>query len=164
MDDYVSKPLDAAALEAVLRRWEPARATPVPAPAGRAPAPVAVGDAPAVDGRRLAELRGILGGDGDLTAFAGVVEGFLADTRARLDALRAAGLTRDAAAVRQLAHALRGSLLNLGVPRMAALAAALEERGARGDVDDAPARLEGLEDEFERVRRALTPELEDARR
>ncbi|HEX3178233.1 MAG TPA: response regulator, partial [Methylomirabilota bacterium] len=164
MDDYVSKPLDAAALEAVLRRWEPARATPVPAPAGRAPAPVAVGDAPAVDGRRLAELRGILGGDGDLTAFAGVVEGFLADTRARLDALRAAGLTRDAAAVRQLAHALRGSLLNLGVPRMAALAAALEERGARGDVDDAPARLEGLEDEFARVRRALTPELEDARR
>jgi signal transduction histidine kinase/CheY-like chemotaxis protein/HPt (histidine-containing phosphotransfer) domain-containing protein len=160
MDDYVSKPLQAAALEATVRRWAPAGGE-----APRAPAP-RVGPAASgvVDAARLAELRGILAGDGDLSAFIGVIEGFLADTAGRLEALKRGIERADAGAIRQVAHALSGSLLNLGISRMASVAMTLEERARRGDVGDARTLARELEQEFAGVREALAPELEGAKR
>jgi signal transduction histidine kinase/CheY-like chemotaxis protein len=162
MDDYVSKPLQASVLEAIVRRWAPSggngsrertrRAAP-PAPA-----------ASVVDAGRLSELRGILAGDGDPTTFIGVIEGFLADTAERLATLRQAIARADAAAIRQLAHALSGSLLNLGISRMATLAMTLEDHAGRGDVTKAPALTQQLEEEFASVRAALAPELQGAKR
>ncbi|BAS07815.1 hybrid signal transduction histidine kinase J [Arthrobacter sp. Hiyo4] len=72
MDDYLSKPVDAAELEAALARWVPEQATEVPAPpepaapqweAPRQQAPqllaVTGGRPPALDADRLAMLRGL---------------------------------------------------------------------------------------------------------
>ena len=77
-----------------------------------------------VDARRLSELRTIIAGDGDLTTFIGVIDAFLTDTAKRLETLRQAIGRGDAVATHQVAHALRGSILNLGISRMATLASA----------------------------------------
>jgi len=162
MDDYVSKPLQASALEAAVRRWAP-----VGGEAARAPAPRAEAEPPvsaAIDAGRLTELRGILAADGDPSTYIGVIEAFLADTVARLDTLEHATARGDAVAVFQVAHALTGSLLNLGISRMAAQARALEERASRGDVASAASLVRKLAEEFAGVRRALLPELEGVRR
>ncbi len=161
MDDYVSKPLQASALEAVVRRW---------APAGRAavngtPPPVERrAPAAAVDAARLAELRSILAGDGDPTTFVAMIQAFLADTTTRLETLQQSVARADAVATYQLAHALSGSLLNLGISRMAALAMTLEDRARRGDVKDAGPLVQQLEEEFAGARAALGPALEGAQR
>jgi signal transduction histidine kinase/DNA-binding response OmpR family regulator/HPt (histidine-containing phosphotransfer) domain-containing protein len=162
MDDYVSKPLQASALEAVVRRWAPAngdavRETRLPAER-RGPAGAVV------DAARLSELRGILAGDGDPTTFVGMIEAFLDDTAARLETLHQGIARADAVATYQLAHALSGSLLNLGISRMAALAMTLEDRARRGDMGGAETLVQQLEDEFAGVRVALGPELEGAKR
>jgi two-component system, sensor histidine kinase and response regulator len=162
MDDYVSKPLQGSALEAVLGRWAPAsgdavRETP-PASERRVP-PSAV-----VDAGRLSELRGLLAGDGDPTAFIGMIEAFLEDTAARLATLHQGIARVDATTTYQLAHALSGSLLNLGISRMAALAMTLEDRARRGDMNDVETLVQQLEDEFAGVRATLGPELPGAKR
>ena len=78
-----------------------------------------------LDPRRIDQLRETLGRDGG-TLLRKVVEAFLADTSARLTALRQALDRNDAAAVQQLAHALRGSCLNVGALHMSEVASALE--------------------------------------
>jgi HPt (histidine-containing phosphotransfer) domain-containing protein len=162
MDDYVSKPLQASALEATLLRWAPAADTAV---RERRPPPEARTAAPAVvDARRLSELRTILAGDGDLTTFIGVIDEFLTDTAGRLETLRQAIGRGDATAMHQVAHALRGSLLNLGVSRMAALASALEDRVRGGDVADTRSLAQQLEEEFAGVRAALDRERQGVKR
>jgi CheY-like chemotaxis protein/HPt (histidine-containing phosphotransfer) domain-containing protein len=162
MDDYVSKPLQASALEAVVRRWAPtgrdAACVAPPSAERRVPA-----GAP-VDAGRLAELRSILAGDGDPTTFVGMIEAFLADTATRLETLHQEIARADTVATYQLAHALSGSLLNLGISRMAALAMTLEDRARRGDIREAATLAQQLEDEFAGVRVALGPELELAKR
>jgi two-component system sensor histidine kinase/response regulator len=161
MDDYVSKPLQAAALEAIVRRWAPAGGNVVRETTARAePRMVAA----VVDAGRLSELRGILAGDGDPSTYIGVIEAFLADTALRLDTLHQAVARADVVATWQLAHALSGSLLNLGISRMAALARTLEDRASRRDIADAGTLVRQLEAEFAGVRLALAPELEGAKR
>jgi signal transduction histidine kinase/DNA-binding response OmpR family regulator len=162
MDDYVSKPLQAPALEAIVRRWASVVDDAVPAPASPAEAtrPVAA----AVDAARLSELRGILAGDGDPSTYIGVIQAFLVDTMTRLDTLRQAVARADDVTVLQLAHALTGSLLNLGISRMAALTQTLEDRAGRRDLADVAKLVQRLEDEFAGVRLALGPELEGVKR
>ena len=148
--------------EAVVRRWAPASrdtARTTPPPAERRVPGGAV-----VDAGRLSELRSILAGDGDPTTFVGMIEAFLADTAMRLQTLHHGIARADAVATYQLAHALSGSLLNLGISRMAALAMTLEDRARRGDIRDAETLVEQLEDEFAGVRVALGPELKGAKR
>jgi HPt (histidine-containing phosphotransfer) domain-containing protein len=87
--------------------------------------------------------------------FRRVVEAFLGDTRARLAALRQALDREDPAAVRQLAHTLRGSCLNLGALRMTEVATALERVPAEARPAVAPPLVEELEAEFRRAEPAL---------
>ena len=160
MDDYISKPVEVPAIEAVLRRW--VRRDPGPPAVDRvAASPTAPpGEARAgLDVERVARLRAVLAADADASVFVAVVEGFLADTTERLDTLRQAVSRGDAQAVRQIAHALRGSCVNLGVSGMAEVGQALESLATGGEIVGARPLVEQLEEEFPAVQAALAAEL-----
>ncbi|MEQ7739142.1 Hpt domain-containing protein, partial [Escherichia coli] len=156
MDDYLAKPVEAAALEAALARWVPA---PVPQPlaaTGPAAAPDAIAPAvasnaasaspvtdtgrvaaviqasPALDADRLAMLRS-LGPDDGRGLLPATAEAFRKDVPARLSALRSALNDGGGPALVQAAHALKGAAANIGAAAAAAICAELEELGKAGN-------------------------------
>ncbi|SOD91997.1 response regulator [Caenispirillum bisanense] len=126
MDDYLTKPVDLARLDAALARWlgEAPRLT---ATAAAAPAMPAASDA-VVD---FAVLTSILGDDPALLT--AMLHEFLAATRDALDLLRAALAQGDAKAVARAAHRLKGSARAAGAGPMARAAEALELAAERDD-------------------------------
>jgi CheY-like chemotaxis protein len=90
------------------------------------------------DGRRVQEL----------------VELYLDDSPGRLDELAAAAVAGDAEAVRQVAHAWRGSCSVTGAHRLAALLEEVES-GASGGAVPSSRRLDAVRDSFEEARAAL---------
>jgi CheY-like chemotaxis protein/HPt (histidine-containing phosphotransfer) domain-containing protein/anti-sigma regulatory factor (Ser/Thr protein kinase) len=156
MDDFLTKPVDPTQLEEVVQRWAkrsgPASAGAAPArvPATAAdPAPAAVedGELAVVDEERrqvLAEL--VKDGESffDRTArsFLGRIDGQVGDIRTAL----ASG---DAHATFSNAHLVKGSALNLGLPRVSAASAAIEARAHDGDLEGVAALLGDLDREVE---------------
>lgn len=168
MDDYLAKPVDAAALQATLLRWvtEPA-AGPV---SGLVPQPLAVTGtamsarpvaAPALDQQRIAILRelGPADGRGLLPEAAGA---FRRDLPARVGALRAGVKDHDGPALAQAAHALKGSAANIGAAAVAGICAELEELGRHGTPGSGSPLLRRLEDELQRLDVELDAALEVA--
>ncbi|WP_336857005.1 hybrid sensor histidine kinase/response regulator [Sinomonas albida] len=150
MDDYLSKPVDPAALEAALIRWtaQPetaeTRETPVES---EHPAAAQV-----LDEERLEMLRSL--GPGVLQATA---EAFRREADSGLERLRRAtggDGHGDGGEVRQAAHKLKGSAGNIGAVRAAELCHELEELGRQG-VRPKPHQIETLEAEFARVHESL---------
>ena len=90
-----------------------------------------------------------------------LVSQFLAETTARVGALRDAVRRRDAAAVQSTAHALKGSALIMGATRLGTLCGRLEE-AARGPGADSvqPSAAMAVAAEFMRLRVAFTEALE----
>ena len=131
MDDFLTKPVDSAALGAVLAHWLDGAAMPAETPPTLATSEPAV-----VDHARLAELDSLDDGEAYLDR---AVDNFLASaptTWGEIAALLDAG---DPAAVRALAHKLAGSALNLGATRAGLALRDLEERARADD-----ATVEGL--------------------
>jgi two-component system sensor histidine kinase/response regulator len=150
MDDYVSKPVRAEDLGAVLERW-----------ISETPAPDEDTDAP-LDHDVLVGLRELQGED-DTDIVAELADMFLDDARSGIQALEEAVEEGDAPAVERVAHTLKGSSGNMGARRMSALCAQLEVAGASGDFDLSPELLEQLREEFGRVDRALGAEVDRSR-
>ncbi|MGY4543761.1 two-component system sensor histidine kinase/response regulator [Arthrobacter sp. UYNi723] len=169
MDDYLSKPVDAAELEAALARWVPEQATEVPAPPEPAapqweeapqhespqqvaPLLLAVtgGGAPALDADRLAMLRG-LGPEDGLGLLPATTEAFRKDVPARLAALREAVHNGGGPALAQAAHALKGAAANIGATAVASLCGELEDLGRSGKLDGGRQLVSRLEAELVRV-------------
>ena len=154
MDDYIAKPICMEALEATLRRWvgdeEPATEA-AAAPAGE----------PALNLDRIAELRS-LQQDGAPDILATLVHPFLDEAPAQCAALGAALACSDADALREAAHAMKGSSANLGAPRLATLCAELEDAGRSHDLAPAAQTLSLLTAELDRVRTAFRAELRQA--
>ncbi len=130
MDDFLSKPIDVAAVEGALARWVSGR---VPLPraepgAEPAPAPSRVEDVPVIDETRLEVLRrlGPADGMGLLPAVAGA---FLADSPRQLAGLRDAAHTGDGNSLARGAHQLKGAAANLGAVAVAASCSELERIG-----------------------------------
>ncbi len=169
MDDFLTKPVDAGDLESTVRRWleprpaldpapDPAPATPrtaPPEPSGRSevsgePDP---GGAPVLDAARvrmLDELRK----DG-VSFFQRTAASFLTRVGDQVRAIEAAVEAQDAAALTGSAHALKGSALNLGLPRIGAAAQRLETLGDTGRTDGAAPLLLALTHEVARGSAAL---------
>ena len=126
MDDYLTKPLRAADLAAVLLRWlgppgASGAAHPPSVPTARTPAD----DSPAVSRQVLADLLLAVGaGDGLLQDLIGT---YLAEDVALLDRLAAAAELGDAVTVARLAHHLRSSSASLGALGLAELLEEIEE-------------------------------------
>ncbi|TAP44665.1 PAS domain-containing hybrid sensor histidine kinase/response regulator [Arthrobacter sp. S39] len=153
MDDYLSKPVDAAELEAALARWVPEQAPQLLAVTGGRP--------PSVDPDRLAMLRdlGPEDGQGLLPAAA---EAFRKDLPARLAVLRESVHNGGGPALAQAAHALKGAAANIGATAVAALCGELEEMGRTGKHDGGPQLVSRLEAELVKVNFELDLALEVA--
>jgi two-component system, sensor histidine kinase and response regulator len=124
MDGYVTKPVEA---ERLIEAVESAVATFDPAIA-------------------MARLKG------DRALLREMIEIFLADAPAMIDAIRNALDDGDAEGLRRAAHTLKGSVANFGVARAVAEAKTLETMGAAGDLFGAETVLARLEDALERFR------------
>ncbi|WP_455833650.1 response regulator [Pseudarthrobacter siccitolerans] len=162
MDDYLAKPVDAAALEATLLHWVPepeSRLVP-----GLVPQPLAVtGGAPAappaLDQDRIAILRE-LGPEDGRGLLPEAVAAFRRELPARRSALQAAVADGDGPALVQAAHALKGSAANIGAAAVAGLCAELERLGRDGTPGGGDAALRRLETELPRLDAELDAALE----
>jgi CheY-like chemotaxis protein len=171
MSDYISKPVLAHALATTLEKW----ILPAPDPTDAAPAveqpgivrivpesqsasaavskaaPVDLGNA--IDPTSIANLRAMDAGDeGFLT---GIIQLFLADLVERLAALKVAAATRDGAALKSIAHALKGSCGHFGAARLTELCRKMGQIAAQQPVGEANETFLELEAEAARVRSAL---------
>jgi two-component system, sensor histidine kinase len=126
MDAYLSKPIDPRQLFATLEDALPKAAAPraaVPADGPAAPRPVF----------DVCELRDRV--SDDLALMADVIQVFIEDCPARLDAIRSAIDAGNAAAVQAAARALEGSAANMAAIRLADAARTLEHTAAAGRTD-----------------------------
>jgi signal transduction histidine kinase/DNA-binding NarL/FixJ family response regulator/HPt (histidine-containing phosphotransfer) domain-containing protein len=147
MDDYITKPISASVLSDVIQRWWPKSL-------GREPE----------SGERLASIRMPAAEavvavepalDPSVRRSEAVAKVFLKYVPAQVVAIGNAVEAGDEATLKSAAHKLKGSCLAVGVPRMAALCAQLEE----GEGDTA-AQFRELRAVFEQAERELSAQLE----
>lgn len=164
MDDYLQKPVRVPLLVEALRRAALARGLFEPVAAGAASAPAATGPnmvaPPADDGGEqvidpaaLARLLEMMGGDP--AYLRELIDGFLADAPKLVADLRHGAAAGDAAVVRLAAHTLKSNAAEFGAVALRDLNRALEQAAKKGVFDGAAEQVAAIEQEFERVRRAL---------
>jgi CheY-like chemotaxis protein len=144
MDDYVSKPLRAEALDAVLARWLQSPSDDV------------------LDVDALDQLRTELAGLGPGKSIDPVIRQFLETMPGRVDAMTVAAERGDLVELEREAHGLKGSSASLGAVRLATACAALEQAGADGDLARALTLVAELVDAAGATRAALEASLDDA--
>jgi HPt (histidine-containing phosphotransfer) domain-containing protein len=115
--------------------------------------PVAA-EVPVLDVSVMAAIRA-LGDPGEPDVLAEVAHLFLVDVPIHLTALRAGIAAADPESVRQTAHRLRGSALEMGALRMAPMCAAIEQAARAGSIEHATAQADALDREFAAARREL---------
>jgi len=152
MDDHIAKPVLLAEVRAVLARWLQDGTS---HPNSRWTARPEGSTGEVLDQRRLAELGG-LDPTGNGPALVGrLLESFLARIPADLADLRTADHHGDAARALRVAHRLKGAAATVGSSGMVSLCEQLELRARGGTVPPAGDLLPLLEQEFDRVIRAL---------
>jgi two-component system sensor histidine kinase/response regulator len=148
MDAYLSKPVKAAALAAMVTLW-----TTDATPAG-ASAPPSAG---LLDQTYVSGLRE-LGAD----EFDKLIRLFLRDGAARVVGLRTAQTTNDTRAMVKLAHSLKGSASSFGAGTLAARCGELQARAASADAAEEARLIDSVDAEFVLASAALLAELEPA--
>jgi len=139
MDDYLSKPIDRAALVDCLARWLPAEKEPAAGgrdPDAPAPAPTL---ATLVDREVLEQLLQDVGPENARA----VVDAFVGELDRQAAALESAANTADLAAMAQAAHRLKGSAASFGAVPLSGVLASVEQAARRGDSEAAMAALNG---------------------
>jgi two-component system sensor histidine kinase/response regulator len=158
MDDYISKPIAPAELGRVLAQWAgppmlqgPDRSA-ISALAMKSPAAVYETEVPAqvIDFERLEEF---FGDDPDLIQ--SLFDLYLTTTVTLLEKLRVAIANCDVAAVTAFAHEAKGSGVNLGIERMAQIAAQMEASCTGEDWPRAHMLLTDMEAAFVHLQAAL---------
>jgi two-component system, sensor histidine kinase and response regulator len=107
----------------------------------------------ALDNAVLGELRESVGDDPGFLAE--LVGDFLADAPTQLEALRAAAASADAVGARRAAHTLKGNSRTFGAGRLASLCQEAEAAAGSGDLMAVLAGIDGIDQEWGRVRAAL---------
>jgi signal transduction histidine kinase/DNA-binding response OmpR family regulator len=153
MDDYLTKPLQVAALARSLERWVAQKAPRTGPDARAAVAPPVAAEAPLMDFARLEEFREF--DDENLTMTKEVIALFLGDTPPRLEAMAAAIAADDALALAKVAHALKGGASNIGAKAIQQHADAMEAAAKEAMPVDAPLRLAKLRELWEQTRAVL---------
>ncbi len=153
MDDYISKPIRVKELQIALERW--GQRSPVPF----APALLQRDSSPGtINWAVLDELRA-LQEPGETDFVQEMIELYLTNTPALIEALRQGIDQGDADGLRLAAHTLKGNSNSLGAARMGSISLELEKLGRSGTItetgQEAELLLGELEREFERVRQAL---------
>jgi HPt (histidine-containing phosphotransfer) domain-containing protein len=109
----------------------------------------------AVDRGAVRQLEEQLGRDG----LAGLVTTFFERTPERLAGLCTALAARDAVALRDAAHSLKGAARSFGAAEMGEIASQIETESAAGSLEGAHARVAALAVSFERTRSELESQL-----
>ncbi len=157
MDDYVTKPVQVAALIAALTRAQPLDVAPErdvdgnarPGTAGRNDTMPSVLDTASLD-----DIRAMVGDDG-ADGLTGLIECFLDDAPRLIAAMHAGLDATDAAALQSAAHTMKSTSALFGATALASLCEALEQRSAAGLLDGAPIRIAAIEDAYAAVDRAM---------
>ena len=168
MNDYLSKPVQKAELEKMLKKWtQPAPfverapsdepAAPLPTEVRR-PEPIMSDSQPVLDHGVIASLRE-LGGEDDPGLFVELVNMFLEDTPERMRALSEAMEHSDPLGLERAAHALKSSSANLGALGLSGLFRDIEAAGREKDLTRAASLVARSRSEFERVQAALRSEV-----
>ena len=142
MDAFVSKPIDFKLLLRVMQDLLPAGAPP--------PAAEPASASPAWDPQALVQRLGI-----DRQGLAGLIELFREDSASLLEEIRQAITRRDAEALREAAHRMKGSSSVLGAAQVQAAAARLEALGHSGDFAAAGEAVAQLVEETRRILAAV---------
>jgi HPt (histidine-containing phosphotransfer) domain-containing protein len=152
MDDHIAKPVLLTEVQAVLARWlqDGGRH-----PNGRRTGTLAAPTGAVLDQRRLAELGGLDPAGNGPALVARLLESFLARIPVDLADLRTAFRHGDAARALRVAHRLKGAAATVGSSGMVSLCEQLELRARAGIIQPARGLLPLLEEEFDRVIRAL---------
>ena len=150
MDDYISKPIQVQELIDVVERWLEANEAPE-RPAGPvAPPPVGPAEGPAV---QWDELLAVVDGNRELAEE--LLQAFLLDAQARVEALHAAQAGGQPDALRDQAHTLKGVSANVAARGVSAAAAALEHAVRAGESIRLPALIRALESQIAEVATAI---------
>jgi two-component system, sensor histidine kinase and response regulator len=182
MDDYLSKPLDANALAAVIEEWGYGRAgravdtggpkagvqsESAPPPAAPPSPEAAIASPPGTGGEPppkvgasvfdSAALSNRLMGDPALVER--ILRGFLGDIPGRLRDLQAARQGGELALVERLAHTVKGAAANVGAMALSAAAKAAEQAARGGDAGSIGALVDEVVARFEEFEEAATDRL-----
>jgi CheY-like chemotaxis protein len=156
MDDYVSKPIHAKDLFAVIDRLTANAPTPAPVPE-RAEPPTEEPQNGALD---KAEVLSRV--DGDIELLRELSGIFIAEYPKLLTQVREAMTGGNGDVLGKAAHTVKGMLANLGAKSAAEAALRLEKMGAGNDLSGADEAYATLEKEIERFSHALATLLEEA--
>lgn len=104
-----------------------------------------------VDAETIESLKSLCD-PGDLTLFHDLIDTFLSDSPARLEAAQAAVAAGDAEGMERAAHGLKSSSANMGALGLASLCKQIEMLGRGGQVAGAAELVARARSEFERVR------------
>ena len=146
MDDFLTKPVDAGRMHRVVRAWTTDGAGAGDQPRGESPVAEAPDALDTVNIARIDMLHAMVK-DG-VSLFQRSSGNFIAHAQEHLAAIGAAVRDGDSGRLSATAHKLKGSALNLGLPRVGAAALALEERGRTG-------RLEGSKEDYDVLAREV---------
>ena len=153
MDAHITKPVGWDDAVALLRELVAARAAGMPAPTLASPLEVPAVLVATLDRAVLEEMRALGRGQGDALV-ARLSTTFLTSTVKRLHDAHAAVAASDAAALRAIAHSLRGAAATFGANRLAQLASELHDHVAGGDAAVQPL-VDAIDAEFALVRDEL---------
>ncbi|MDF1603801.1 response regulator [Nocardioides sp. YIM 152315] len=158
MDDFLTKPVDSAALGSALQRWVgDAEATQSSSAPSTLPTVSDTGDAPTPpDGlalERLDELRDL--DPGDTTYLDRAIGNFVRNTPDTLESIRRAIADDDAPTLKQVSHKLAGGALNLGVTPAGRTAQQIELAADTGTTAGTAELADRLERDLEEGRAAL---------
>lgn len=157
MNDYLSKPIEAAQLETLLRKWLVGSGEPLKAPPGQplqepeaiptpttpthsAPTQTTTDTNPVWDSEALLQS---IGGRKELAIV--LLKMFIERSPQQLETLRNAIAEKDAANAELLTHSIKGSALQLRATRLAHLAAEIETAAKGNDWSRINANLSGFE-------------------
>jgi HPt (histidine-containing phosphotransfer) domain-containing protein len=144
MDDYISKPIDPQALDAVLDRFLGVEDSVYKTEYETKPA--AAPESPAFDREELIER--VMGNENLARR---VANRFVTDMPAQLAALASAIDGADAERTRELAHSIKGAAANLSGAALAKTASSIEAAAREGDLSKVRDEFSGLQVEFGRT-------------
>jgi signal transduction histidine kinase/DNA-binding response OmpR family regulator/HPt (histidine-containing phosphotransfer) domain-containing protein len=157
MDDYLSKPVNVAAMRVALEKCMPLGTNqdiggphpmpePIPSPASSAPAPASG----SIDIPTLKEYFPYEGED--IRMVVDLAAEFLTDTDERMRQLQTHIQQGDAASVDKTAHAIKGASLTFGAKTFSTLCRDIEQIGKSGNLSGAAEKFAAAQAEYARVR------------